>query len=164
MGYAPQHKVFLFSRLRYSIFYQSMLRRHISSKYPPSIPRYDMIQLSIYIIFHNRNNIKIANVINRHGINLFRVFLGQRMSRRNVSSYLFGKQCMDTYKPHIDCRVILTWQSMHLCTQMLKAGAISLTRKLLFCLLMLCPKPLPTPLLVADFFCSCAPFRRFLLL
>lgn len=33
----------------------------------------------------------MANVTNRHRIKFFRIFPGQRMSRRNVSSYLFGK-------------------------------------------------------------------------
>ena len=48
---------------------------------------------------------------------------------------------MVSYEYNMDW-FILTWQAMHLCTQMLKTGAISLPGKLLFCLLRLCPKPL----------------------
>ena len=48
---------------------------------------------------------------------------------------------MVSYEYNMDW-FILTWQAMHLCTQMLKTGAISLTGKLLFCLPGLCPNPL----------------------
>lgn len=55
----------------------------------------------------------MANVINRHKIKLFHIFPGQRMSRKDVSSYLFGKsanECQQAEQKNY-CRVQLSiWQ------------------------------------------------------